>query len=223
MTCWSVKRRAHAYVDRTLSSAERARMERHIRGCESCSCDVEQIASLRLSLNRLPPREPPSRLRTELHVHASRERQFAIENGGSRWLAAWRRWKFRIDQFMRPLTIPATGGLLSSVVLFGALALTISSSTQPAAFDIPVLGSAQIDPTLVPMQLRSSVVLTIALDSDGHIADYAVRNASSSFVGDPARSQYDSISVPDFPSVFAAAQPVTRDISILFTPIMFRQ
>jgi hypothetical protein len=205
-----------------MGSVERACIERHLRACESCSGHFEQIASLRLALNRLPPRQAPSQLTARLRVTASRERRIVVENDGSRWQAVWNHWKFRLDEFMRPLTIPATGGLLSSVVLFGALALTISSSTQPATFDIPVLGIAQNDPTLVPVELRSSVVLTMSLDSAGHIADYAVRDGSSSFTGDIARAQYDSIVVPDFRSVFAAAQPVTRDISISFTPIMFK-
>jgi hypothetical protein len=222
MICWSVKRRTHAYVDRTMGSVERACIERHLRTCESCSCQCEQIASLRLALNRLPPRQAPAGLAARLRIAASRERRVVIENNGSRWSAAWSRWKFRLDQFMRPLTIPATGGLLSSVVLFGALAFTISSSsTPPVSYDVPVL-IGQIDTTLVPVELRSSVVLTISLDSDGHIADYAVRDGSQSFVGDSARSEYESISVPSFSSIFAAAHPVTRDIRISFTPIMFK-
>jgi hypothetical protein len=199
-----------------------ARVERHLRACDACSWRAEQLAALRQSLARLRPARLPADLSTRLRISASRERQIVTENNGSRWRAAWSRWKFRGDEFMRPLTIPATGGLLSSLVLFGALAFTISSSTRPATFDIPVVGTTHIDTTLVPVELRSSVVLTISLDSDGHIADYAVRDGSSSFIGDSARTQGDSILVPDFPSVFASAQPVTRDIRISFTPIVFR-
>ncbi|MGH9582619.1 MAG: hypothetical protein ACRD4O_06770, partial [Bryobacteraceae bacterium] len=168
-------------------------------------------------------RPAPVQLASRLRVAASRERQVLLESDGSRWRAAWSRWKFRLDEFMRPLTIPATGGLLSSLVLFGALAFTLNSSTQPAAYDIPVLGMAQNEATLVPVELLSSVVLTISLDSGGRIADYAVRDGSSSFVGAAAGSQSASISIPAFPSVFAAAQPVTRDIRISFTPILFKQ
>jgi len=222
MTCWSVKRRRHAYVDRTLSTAERERIERHLRTCESCSSRFEQLTSLRFSLTQLPRRRPPQSLSTRLRVAASRERQIVLENHGSHWRAAWNRWKFRLDEFMRPITIPATGGLLSSLVLFGALAFTLSIKSQPVAYDIPVM-AGQTDPTLVPVQLHSAVVLTMSLDSDGHIADYAVRNATSSFVGDSAHTSYNKIPVPDFPSVFRMAEPVTRDISISFTPIVFRR
>lgn len=227
MICWSVKRRTHAYVDRKLGSFERAWIERHLGGCESCSTYYEQISSIRLALHRLPQRSAPAQLAVRLRIAASRERQLMLETDGSRWRAVWRRWKFRLDEFMRPLTIPATGGLISSIALFGALAFTIgnigSNALPPAENEAPILTIAENDPTLVPVELRSAVVLTMSVDSGGHIAGYAVHDGSSSFVGNAAASRDSSISIPNFPSVFAAAEPITRDISISFTPIVFRQ
>lgn len=226
MICWSVKRRTHAYVDRKLGSFERAWIERHLGVCESCSANCEQISSIRLALHRLPQRPVPAQLAVRLRIAASRERQLLLETDGSRWRAVWRRWKFRLDGFMRPLTIPATGGLISSVALFGALAFTIGnigSNALPPGNEVPILTIAENDPTLVPLELRSAVVLTMSVDSGGHIAGYAVRDGSSSFVGTAATSRDSSISIPNFPSVFAAAEPITRDISISFTPIVFRQ
>lgn len=227
MICWSVKRRTHAYVDGKLGSLERAWIERHLRACDSCSANFDQISSIRRALQCLPRRPAPAQLAVRLRIAASRERQLLLATNGSRWLAVWKSWKFRMDQVMRPLTIPATGGLLSSVALFVALAFTIGNigrNAPPAVnYEVRILGLAQNDPTLVPVELRSSVVLTMSVDSGGHIANYAVRNGSSSFVGNTATARDSNISIPDFPSVFAAAEPVTRDISISFTPIVFRQ
>ncbi len=124
---------------------------------------------------------------------------------------------------MRPLTIPATGGLLSSVILFGALAFTIESNTHNVSYEVPVMYADHAAANLVPMELRSSVILTISLDGKGRITDYAVRDASASFVGDASRLQDNNISLPSFPSVLALAQPITGDVSILFRPLVFRQ
>jgi hypothetical protein len=123
---------------------------------------------------------------------------------------------------MRPLTIPATGGLLSSLMLFGALAFTISTSTRGVTYEVPVLYADRVDPNLVPLQLRSAVVLNLSVDGTGRITDYAFRDESESFVGDAARLQYRNIALPEFPSVLALAQPTNRDISISFIPMVFR-
>jgi anti-sigma factor RsiW len=223
MICWSVKRRTHAYVDGKLGSLERGWIERHVRTCESCSSYFDQMASVRMMLHRLPARPAPVHLSARLRVAASQERQLLLESDGSIWRAAWNRWKCRLDAFMRPLTIPATGGLLASVLMFGTLAVTIGDHIHPAAYDVPVFGIAQSSPTLVPVELHSAVVLTMSLDSGGHISNYAVHENSSSFIGNTPSSHDSSISIPSFPSVFAAAEPVTSDIRISFTPIVYRQ
>jgi hypothetical protein len=90
------------------------------------------------------------------------------------------------------------------------------------SYEVPVFYADRADANLVPLELRSSVVLTLSLDGNGRITDYAVRDGSASFVGDAARLQNTNISLPEFPSVLAVQQPVSSDISISFIPIVFR-
>ncbi len=223
MNCWSVSRRSADYVDGRLRKSEHSRVEAHLFECQECAVRIREIRSLRSTLRKLPEPKAPDDLRTKLQVSASLERQVLLENDGSRLRHAWHNWKFRMNQIMRPLTIPATGGLLSSLILFGALAFTIGTTTQGVAYEVPIVYANRADPNLVPVELRSSVVLTLSLDGNGRITNYAVCDGSNSFVGDPARLQGDNISLPDFPSVLAMAQPTTRDISISFIPIVFQR
>lgn len=223
MNCWNVNRRSTDYVDGRLRRSECSRVEAHLLGCQECELRIREIRSLRSVLGKLPEAQPPNTLRTNLQVSASVERQILLENDGSHLRRAWENWKFRINQWMRPLTIPATGGLLSSLVLFGALAFTISTSARGVAYEVPVVYANRADPNLVPIELRSSVVLTLSLDGNGRITNYAVHDRSGSFVGDSAKLQGDNISLPDFSSVLAMAQPTTRDISISFIPIVFQR
>jgi hypothetical protein len=194
-----------------------------LKECESCSLRIEQLRSVRSTLGRLPEAVSPANLKTALRVRASRERQAVLDARGSRLLRLWNRWKFRLDEFMRPLTIPATGGLLSSIMLFGLLAFTISTTTRAVSYEVPVMYVQHTDANLVPVELRSSVILTLSLDGNGRITDYAVHDGADSFVGNPALLQSNNISLPAFPSVLALAQPVNGDVSILFRPIVFRQ
>jgi hypothetical protein len=160
-------------------------------------------------------------LRTRLRIIGSQERKLILEADGSRLRLLWNDWKFRLQLFMRPFTVPATGGLCSSLVLFGALAFTIGNTTRGVEYEVPVMYRSGIDANLLPVELRSSIVLTLSLDGNGRITDYAFRNASHSVQGDPATLQHHNIAVPDIPSVMALAQPVSSDIQISVTPMSF--
>ena len=136
MMCWSVKRRSTDYVDGRLRGSERSRVAAHLAECDACSQYIEDLASVRSTLRdlRVPVAPPP--LRTELLIMASRERKLFRDSPLAR---LWNRWKFRLHEMMRPLTIPATGGVLSSLVLFAALALTISTTTRAVTYEVPVI------------------------------------------------------------------------------------
>ena len=222
MICWNVRRQQSDYLDGALRQTERARIEAHLEQCASCALHFEQALSLRASLGSLPDPSVPPELRHKLRVQASQEQQAVAQTHGSRLRFVWNQWKFRLDQIMRPLTIPATGGLASSLLLFAALAFTIGTRSAAVEYEVPVVYANHTDVNLVPVELRSSVVLTLSLDGNGRITDYAVRDGSDSFVGDTSRMQSDNISLPEFSNILALARPVTRDVSISFTPIIFR-
>ena len=222
MTCWSVHRRTTAYVDGRLRGSELARVESHLRRCTKCELRLHDLGAVRSSLQELPKVKAPRSLRTRLRVLASQERKLILEADGSRVLLLWNDWKFRMDQLMRPLTIPATGGFCSALLLFGALAFTIGNTTRGLAYEVPLIYSSNhIDANLVPVELRSSIVLNMSLDGNGRITDYAFRNDSHSVQGDPTTLQHQNIQVPDIPSVMTVAQPVSSDIQISVTPMDF--
>ncbi len=222
MICWIAQRRRTDYVDGRLRPSERLRLEAHLNNCPSCSLRFEQMRSVHSALNGLPQPALPAELRTAIWVSASQERQAIVDHLGSPLTRIWNQWRSRVDEIMRPLTIPATGGIFSSLILFGALAFAIGSSGRIANYEVPVMYADRADANLVPLQLRSSVMLTLTLDGKGHITDYSVRDGSASFVGDATRLQDNNISLPEFPSVLAVAQPTNRDVSIVFRPLVFR-
>jgi hypothetical protein len=223
MNCQSAKRGQDS-GDEILRDGESSLFEAHQLECESCESEASDLRAVRSALQRLPRAQSPVSLRTRLRITASQERRLLLESDGSRFLRLWRRWKFRLNEMMRPFTIPATGGLASSLVLFTALAFTILTSTTGVAYDVPVLGAGGINANLVPVELRSAVVLSLSLDWNGRITDYVVRDGSGSFVGNTNRLRSNNnISLPEIPSVLAMAQPVSSDIRISLTPITYRQ
>jgi hypothetical protein len=222
MTCWNARRLLSEYLDGTLPPAEQSALEAHLRTCEPCPGVLEQDRSLRTTLASLPQPAAPPELRDSLLVQASQQQQAVRETHGSHARYLWNRWKSRLDEFMRPLTIPATGGFLSSVFLFGALGFLIGTRSAAVGYEVPVVYAEQPDANLVPVELRLPVVLTMSLDGNGRITDYAVQDGSDSFVGDTSRLQPNNISLPEFSNILALSRPVTRDVSISFTPIVYR-
>ena len=223
MKCSKARRRSADFADGRLGASEYARLAAHLESCASCSSYVEQLRAVRSSLRSLPAYSVPSVLRSRLRVTASSERQAIAEALGSPWKRAFHSWCFRLDQMMRPFTMPATGGVLSTLILFSALAFTIDNPVRGVNYDVPLVYADSWKTNLVPLQLRSSTILTLSLDGNGRIMDYAVRNASADFIGNTTRLERNNISLPDFRNVLAVAQPTNRDISISFVPMVFRR
>jgi predicted anti-sigma-YlaC factor YlaD len=219
MTCFSAKRRSGAYVDRRLSADERSRVDRHLRECDECAGHFDRLGSVRSALQQLPIPLAPASLKTRLRIIASWERSYSLE---SRLQKLWERWKFRIDEFMRPITIPATGGLLSSIALFATLALSIGQTVRAVTYEVP-LGSDVRAANLLQVDMSSAVVLTMSLDGSGRIRDYDVRGSADSYTGDPAMLVSNNISLPHIPGVLELTHPISGAVRISLTPLVFRQ
>ena len=223
MTCFNAKRRSTAYVDGRLRGSEHSGVAAHLRECDSCASYFDQVGLLRGGLRGLPVPTSPATLRTRLRILASHERSAIGVHQVSRFERMWNSWRFRLDEFMRPLTIPATGGLLSSVALFGTLALSIGQTARVVAYEVPVAYGERADAALIPMDMRTAIVLEMGLDDKGRIQNYAVRDGIDSFRGDASRLTGNNISLPKFPSVLAVAQPISGNVRISLTPVLFRQ
>ncbi len=223
LTCYSAKRHFTEMLDGQLRGSIRTRVGAHLRHCDDCSSHFEQLSALQLKLRSLPQPEAPADLTARLQVIASRERALVLEDGGSRLNAMWRRWKFRIDEFMRPLALPATGGLLSTMVLFGTLVLTISTTTVEAAYEVPVpYYPNRLDAIPLPVSLRQqSVTLTMNMDGAGRMQGYEVADGTkASFAGN---SSHASVSIPSLTRLLGVAEPISGNIQISFQPLAYRQ
>lgn len=120
MTCKHVRARLSGYLDDALESTSRAEDRRkigqHLDGCESCREELQRYRKLSVLLSRMPVAVPPVDLAVRIKVAASQ----AQETQG--WPRRWQRIKDRaeilLDNVFRPLTVPATGGLFSALIIF---------------------------------------------------------------------------------------------------------
>jgi hypothetical protein len=221
-SCHQVKRNSSAYLDNRLRTDQRTGVTAHLSQCETCAQFFEQLTLIRSVMNGLPSPTVPSRLRTSLRIMASRERAEVEATHGSRWATRLERWKLRLNEMMRLLAIPATGGVISSLVLVGFFILTIGTTTQIVNYEVPLSAVSPSEPNLVPVELGSHIViLNMSIDSSGRMGDYAFADPEGKFTAD-LRAHPTTINMPEMPTVFGLAQPISGDIEIKFLPIAFR-
>jgi hypothetical protein len=215
ITCHHAKRSSTAYVDGRLRKDERLGVAAHLAECGTCASYFEEVMSLRTALQSFQPAVAPNQLTTSLRVIASRERASVIETHGSRWSGVWDKWKLRLDNIMRPLAIPATGGLVSSLLLFGVFVLTIGSTSSVVGYDVPLNRQAN----LVPVELGShAVFVNMSVGSNGRLANFAMNDPTCKLRAD-LQGERASITVPAFATVFGLTEPISGDIQIRFQPL----
>src|ERR1700689_440864 len=179
MECSSVRERVSDYLDDAVSVQERRMLKRHLNGCRQCALESERYSQLRQKLRALPKRMPPADLTTRLRVVASKVRMESF-TGASPW-SRWRdRMELSLRNLMRPLAVPAVGGLCSAVFLFSTLVPMFKSAfAMSASGDVPTM--LFTEPTLkfaapIAFTDRDSVV-DLQLDDQGRIVNFTIVSA----------------------------------------------
>lgn len=149
---------------------------------------------VRMVLRSLPPRVPPTELATSLRVIASRERQRLIERRSlGQTVGLWMdRTRLTLQDMLRPLALPAAGGLFSAVVLFSMWVVPTYPLRAKIATDIPtnLTTSASQDIVCsycfveavkgaVGVGLTESVLVDIDVNDQGWMVDYQVVSGAS--------------------------------------------
>jgi hypothetical protein len=151
----------------------------------------KHVSSEQLSmfLRSLPSRRPPSGLTTSLRVIASRERQRLVEGRSlGRVFATWLgRTRLTLQDMLRPLALPATGGVFSAVVLFSMWVVPTYPLRDKIAVDIPTSLTTSVDVLngSEATGLTDSVLVDVDVDDQGHFVDYQVVSGAS-VVSDPS-------------------------------------
>ena len=123
-------------------------------------------------LRVLPPRQTPSDLSLKLRVLASRERKRRMIHStvADTWEHYLDRIRFHADNLMRPIAIPAVGGLAAALVIFSMVAAhyPVQASTHN---DVPTAlytEAAFRNMGLIPIDTEE-VVVELTIDDEGRV------------------------------------------------------
>lgn len=146
----------------------------HLEECPACNAEAIALRQLRGTLRRMPQREVPRQLTASLRVMASQERTRATD-GGIQWQD---RLKMLARNLMRPLAVPAFGGLASAVVIFSALmpSLSMPAPSHNSGEDVPLMLVTEPSVKNFPPIgiVESELVVDVAIDGAGRMVDYTV-------------------------------------------------
>jgi hypothetical protein len=166
MTCVSARQRLAGYVQDQLGAAERARLRRHLEECEACFEEYEYQARLASPLRDLQAVEPPARLGVAIRLRVLPQHRPSL----------WDRWQVHLSNLMRPVALPAAGGLLSALILFGMLLPAVSSQrVGTALYDVPTtLVTEPRFKEASPFPVTEDLMVEAWIDERGNITNFEV-------------------------------------------------
>jgi Putative zinc-finger len=113
MNCREAGRRLPGYLDGAIRSREHARLREHLDSCSACRAQLERYQRLTACLAQLEPVAAPADLAARIRVKASHTQPL----WGS-LVQHWSRALLKFENFLKPLAVPATGGILTALVAF---------------------------------------------------------------------------------------------------------
>jgi anti-sigma factor RsiW len=192
MKCTTVRTKLAGYLDDAVTGAarveERAEIRKHLAGCKVCREELEQFRKLAVMLSRVPKSDPPADLAIRIKVAAAQAQE------SRDWPGRFRRMKDRaeilLDNVFRPLTVPATGGFFSAMLVFVLVFQMIVPGITVRAVenDVPInlmrpaeLVSLSDYPQSwapeqhdVELSLPHGLLVDVTVDAQGHMTDYQI-------------------------------------------------
>jgi hypothetical protein len=194
MSCENVARTDLFTPRRRLPEAERENLLAHTGVCRECGAHLASLQTRRAILRSMAQPAVPDALATRLSVLASheRERQLARVNIRERMRRLAAKLDLAFDNLMRPVALPLTGGILSTLLLFGLMMPSLSFSHQNGGSDFSTAPQGSIVATPwdqgadddaadfpivgAPDQPKSDYVniVNLTIDESGRVADWSV-------------------------------------------------
>ena len=179
VSCSSVRGALWDFTAGTLDSEHSRMVEAHLDECRDCRLHRAEVRSLSTGLKHLPKLMPSPLLRTGLSVIASRERsrQILRRTLAARFAEFRSRFRLLFDNVLRPLAIPAVGGMLASSLCFGVIVDTLQFHPDWKGDDIPVGYHWQVaidDVTPFSDCAGKDVLVQLTIDRNGNVIGFEV-------------------------------------------------
>jgi len=113
------------FIDSMVTAAEAERLESHVAACQPCQRQLQSYISMRSLVARIdvPPMPEDMVLETRVRLSHARNNNFLV------------RFENRLNNFLRPMIVPALLGAALTMLLFGFLLGSLTSQSTVLAQD----------------------------------------------------------------------------------------
>ncbi len=198
MKCTTVQSSLAGYLDDAMTGAaraeERVEISEHLEGCNVCRAELEKFRKLAVLLSRQPKIVPPRDLAVRIKVAAAQAQQ------SQDWPGRIRRMKDHaeivLENVFRPLTVPATGGFFSAILVFVLVFQTIVPGITVRAVqnDVPInlmrpaelVSLSEYPQAWAPekhdleLSLPHGLLIDVTVDAQGQMTGYQILSGPTS-------------------------------------------
>jgi hypothetical protein len=198
MKCATVKSNLAGYLDDALvtaaSDSDRVELRQHLESCASCREELQTYRKLSLLLSRAPRVVPPADLAVRIKVAAAQMRP--EQTWKQRYSAVRDRMEILGDNVFRPLTVPATGGFFSAILVFVVMLhmMVPGISVQAVQNDVPLNlmqpaelitlsdnpGNWAPEQHETELSLPHGLLVDVTVDQHGQMVDYQILSGPDS-------------------------------------------
>jgi len=192
MMCNTVRTKLAGYLDDAVTGSalveERIHIREHLEACAYCREELQRYRKLSVLLSRVPRNLPPADLAVRIRVAAAQA--LPTQDFRSRARRIRDRAELLLDNVFRPLTVPATGGFFSAILVFViVLQLIVPGITVRAVpNDVPlnILRPAELitlsdypsswapEQHDVELSLPHGLLIDVTVDKNGQMVGYQI-------------------------------------------------
>ena len=192
MKCNTVQTKLAGYLDDAVTGnalvEERVHIREHLESCSYCREELQRYRKLSVLLSRVPRNLPPADLAVRIRVAAAQAAP--VQDLPSRMRRIRDRAELLLDNVFRPLSLPATGGFFSAILVFAVvLQLIVPGITVRAVpNDVPlnILRPAELislsdypsswapEQHDVELSLPHGLLIDVTVDQHGQMVGYQI-------------------------------------------------
>jgi hypothetical protein len=218
MKCTEAKSLFSPYLDGVLAGGERQSIAKHLESCETCDHEYALLSRTLYMVSELGRKPAPPDLALKLRVAISQEMSMTLDR-------RLQRLGVRIEEAVNAFMLPATGGLVTAVLMFGLLIGSfmiiprgvVSGSDIPTVlYKPPKLTAAPFSDAFI-INAEAPVIIEADVDSNGRLEDYRIISGQDSA---EVRKQLDrSLIFTVFEPAISFGQPSPGKVVLSFSNI----